>query len=318
MKYLTSVYLLIYSVLFCSSVEINAAEYNSYSDLLESKETCFSSPRLCISQIDGNIVHIKKNSTHWYRLVNLKLLALWEIRDVKALKLELHKYVHLDNAPPVFLTTVYTLHSKMLFSDNETEQSTLYANKAVALIEKVNEVSFDANRYAEIIIMYNQLKQYESALEFIAWINIRIAKMGAVNHFPKLQTAIAHTYLFLDDYDVALQHFQLALAGFIEIDYPLETAESYHNVARVFQEKKDYDQAITAFNKALQWMDSAAKVGDYAIEAKNYTQLRLIETLQSNGQYDEAQVLLNDINPRQVDEWVLDLYEQVKSNKPMN
>jgi len=98
-------------------------------------------------------------------------------------------------------------------------------------IKKVNGVSFDADRYAEIIILYNQLNQYENALKFITWINKRIARMG-----------------------------------------------------------------------------------NYSVEAKNYTQLRLIETLQKNGQYKQAKLLLKGVNPREVGKSTITLISAIKAH----
>ena len=127
--------------------------------------------------------------------------------------------------------------------------------------------------------------------------------------------AIAHIHIKAADYDLALTHYQYALTGFIETEYLLETAEGYHNVARALQGKKEYTQAISAFKKALNWMSSAVKVGNYAIEAKNYTQLRLIETLQEDNQYLPAKLLLEEVNPEQVSRSTLPLYQQLKSNQ---
>lgn len=300
--------------MFLFTAQINASGYDSTPDFLENKKSCLASPRLCINQVDENIENIKRHSTQWYRLINFKLLAIWEIRDLKWLKKEIHQYVDLPNAPPVFLTTVYTLHAKMRFNDGDMEKGALYANKSVELIKKVNDVSFDADRYSEIIILYNGLNQYEKASEFIVWINKRIARMGPAHYFPKLQTAIAHNYIHMADYDLALKHYQQALTGFIEINYPLETAEGYHNVARALQGKKEYAQAIPAFRKALQWMDSAVKVGNYSVESKNYTQLRLIETLQQNDQYTQAKLFLEGVNPNALGNRSITLYQQLMVN----
>lgn len=315
MKYTGQLFIVIYCTLLCFTTQANTPFDHSTSNVLKNKKSCLASPSLCLSQIDISIKEIKEHSTQWYRLTNLKLLAIWEIRDSSWLKKEIHPYVNLNNAPPVFLTTVYTLHAKMLFSDGDKEQGTLYANKSVQLIKKVNEVSFDTDRYAEIIILYNQLNQHENAIEFITWINKRIEKMGPAHHFPKLQTAIAHTYLSLSDYDLALKHYQFALQGFIETKYLLETAETYHNVARALQGKNDYSQAIPAFEKALQWMNIAVQEGYYSLEAKNYTQLRLIESLQKNGQHRQANILLNEVKPDDVDKGIINFYHQLKFNE---
>jgi tetratricopeptide (TPR) repeat protein len=315
MKKLRYIGKITFSIFICFATETNAEAESSGPYLLDNKMFCLAEPSLCLSQIDANIPTIKTYSTQWYSLINLKLLAIWEIRDTKTLKEEIHKYVNLNDAPPVFLTTVYTLHAKILFSDGDVAQGTLYANKSVKLIKKVNEVSFDADRYAEIIILYNQLSQYENAIEFITWINKRIARMGPIHYFPKLQTAIAHTYISIADYDLALEHYQYALTGFIETKYLLEAAEGHHNVARALQGKKDYIPAILAFKKALKWMNPASKVGDYTIEAKNYTQLRLVETLQQNKQYLQAKLLLKEINPAYVNKSTIALYQRLKRNQ---
>jgi len=314
MKSSMASYVFICSVLIFINIQVNANEQFITSNFLENKKTCISTPGQCLIQIENRIGEIKKHSTQWYSLVNLKLLAIWELRDINWLVKETHKYVNLNNAPPVFLTTVYTLHAKTLFSDGNIKQGTLYANKSVDLIKKVNNISFDADRYAEIIILYNQLNQKDKAKEFIHWINERIAKMGPDHYFPKLQTAIAHTYIQIADYDFALKHYQYALKGFIETKYELEIAESYHNIARAFQGKKEYNQAIPFFNKALTWMNSAVDSGNYSVEAKNYTQLRLIETFQQNSQYMKAKLLLKEIKPDEVSESNLILYQLLKKN----
>jgi tetratricopeptide (TPR) repeat protein len=306
------IHIVVFSILFCFTNQTFASSDGSSTYLFNNKTNCIASPGLCLNQLDERIKNIQEHSTQWYRLTNLKLLAIWEIRDVKWLKKEIHKYVDLYDAPPVFLTTVYTLHAKMLFSSGSLEEGTLYANKSVELIKKVNEVSFDADRYAEIILLYNQLNRNEDALEFIAWINKRIENMGPIHYFPKLQTAIAHTYTQHGDHDLALEHYQYALKGFIETNYRLEAAEGYHNVARALQGQKEYGKAIPAFEKALQWMNVAVKEGDYSIEAKNYTQLRLIETLQNAGQNMKATLLLNDVIPKDLDEGAITLYQKLK------
>lgn len=315
MSYPGHINLLILSVLLSFTTQAKAAVYESAPYSLENKQSCLASPSLCLKQIDKEISSIKKYSSRWYRLINFKLLAIWEIRDSKWLNKEIHQYVALTDAPPVFLTTVYTLHAKMLFGEGDIEQGTLYANKSVELIKKVNEVSFDADRYAEIIILYIQLKEYDNAITFITWIDERMARMGPSHYFPKLQTAIAHTYLNIANYDLALTHYQYALTGFIETKYPLETAEAYHNLARALQGQKDYSQAIPAFETALQWMDSAVESGDYSIEAKNYTQLRLIETLQAEGQYTQAKLLFKGVNPEELSKRSTTLYQKLKRDE---
>ncbi|KXJ52577.1 MAG: hypothetical protein AXW17_07815 [Colwellia sp. Phe_37] len=315
MKNLSHTGIFLYSVLLLFTNQSKAFVYDGTSPLLENKNSCLFSPRACLDQIDENIGKTKNNSRQWYRLINLKLLATWEIRDIKALKEEIHKYVDLHHAPPVFLTTVYTLWAKLLLSDGDLEQGALYANKSVELIKEVNEVSFDADRYAEIILLYNRLNQYDNAIEFITWINQRISRMGPTHYFSKLQTAIAHTYLRIVNYDAALQHYRDALTGFIATKHLLETAETHHNIARALQSKKQYSQAIAEFKKALKWMNTAVELGNYTIEARNYTQLRLIETLKENGQYLQAKLLLKEVNPAKVNQSTLDLYQQLKRDE---
>jgi hypothetical protein len=87
---------------------------------------------------------------------------------------------------------------------------------------------------------------------------------------------------------------------------------------RVLQGKKEYNQAIPSFKKALKWMDTAIKVGGYSIEAKNYTQLRLIETLQESGQYMQAKQRLEEVNVSQVDKNSTTLFLLLKSNELSN
>lgn len=309
MKYLWRIKTLVYLLLIYFTSQSYAYAYDNF---LVNKKSCLASPSFCLKQIHENIKSINKHSTVWFRLINFKLLAIWEIRDVERLKKEIHQYIHLNDAPPIFLTTVYTMHAKMLFSDGNIEEGNEYAEKAVALIKKVNIVSFDADRYAEILILYIQFNQYENVEKFIMWVNNRIEKMGPPQYFPKLQTALAHAYFNFSDYDLALKHYQFALTGFIETDYSLETAEGYHNVARALQGKKEYNQAVVAFKKALKWMDSAVTEGNYSIEAKNYTQLRLIETLQQSAHPKQAKLLLEEIKPNQVDTGSLTLFRQLK------
>ena len=62
-------------------------------------------------------------------------------------------------------------------------------------------------------------------------------------------------------------------------------------------------------------MNTAVELGNYTIEARNYTQLRLIETLKENGQYLQAKLLLKEVNPAKVNQSTLDLYQQLKRDE---
>ena len=59
-------------------------------------------------------------------------------------------------------------------------------------------------------------------------------------------------------------------------------------------------------------MEPAVKSGGYAITAKNYTLLRLIETLQQNKQFLQAKLLLKQIKLKEVNQSSLTLYQQLK------
>lgn len=280
--------------------------------LFKDRQYCLSFPRECLQQSEEELVSVQPYTLEWYRIKQNRLSALFQLQQNSQLKQEVAPLVDLEDAPPVFLTTVYTIHSKLLLVDGDTEQGMFYLEKAVSLIKAVNQVSIDPTRYAEVSNLYTYAKDWQSAKEFGLWAQRRLANIKNLVAMASFHTSQGHVYNHFEEYKQAAFHYGMALKGYLQKGNAIHCAVGYHNLARVYQKTGKLDAAILHFNKAIEWSDIHGE--DYDGKGKIHTQLRLTQAYISNGQLDEANKLFTSIN-RDIMPYYFDyVYAEVESD----
>lgn len=295
--------IIVLSVLFCSS------SFAQNDALFNDRDYCLSLPQECLTLSASALKDVPEYSLDWYRIKQNRLTAMYQLQLHDQLRPELAPLVTLDDAPPVFRTTVYTIHAKLLLIDGEKELGNEYVEKTVALIKAVNEVSIDPTRYAEISNLYTYAKEWQKAKEFGLWAQVRLANIKNLVAMASFHTSQGHVYNYFKEYEQSGFHYGLALKGYLKKGNAIHTAVGYHNVARTYQKTERFPEAIEHFLKSIEWSE---KLGvDYNELGKLHTQMCLVQAYLGNDQINEAKDLYASLNTEILPDYMQDLYQQV-------
>ena len=276
----------------------------------ENQDACFIQPAECVKQLKTKLSKTPKHSHKWYGIKNTYLLALWELSTDTELKAELDS-VDIAHAPPVFLTTVYTLKAKFAVFEKDMTTARVYAERAVSLTKAVNEVSDNMSRNAEIVVLYSSyLKDHERAKAFVDWVEQKQGLKPNPVQMATFNTAVGHLYSNNGQFGLARSYYLRALEGYLATDYKVRIAKSYHNVARCLQREHKLDDAIEYYTSSLTFFQ---ELGEQYIETGEYTRLRFAETLLESGRMPQAKFVFSQINVDSLSDYYISFYRDIKS-----
>lgn len=273
-------------------------------------QSCISFPRECIEGTQLQLESLEPETIDWYRAKHLLISALWVLQENEILPKEVAYLSTLDNAPPVLLATAYTIHAKLLIVGGQKELGREFAEKAVDLIKAVNEVNMSAKRYAEVVNLFNYLEDWQRAEEFAHWAADKLKSIKNPDAMPDFYTAIGHIYFKSDKFELAKVQYQSSLDGYLQTQNAIEIANSYHNIARCYQQLGQWAPSIARFELALFWFNKQGK--DYNKENKTHSQLRLTETLMMAGEIEQAKALMSSVEQEHIPSYFQSLHDDIK------
>ena len=285
--------------------------YAEDGPVFEDPSHCQSYPKECLIEIGSELQGTSKYSLDWYRLKQNQLNALFQIQSNKELKAELPELLTLEDAPPVFLTTVYTIHAKFLLIEGHEQKGREYVDRAVKLIKAVNEVSVDPDRYAEINNLYTYTKDWQAAKEFGLWAQRKIANIKNLAATANFHNSQGHIYSNIGELKQAEFHYGLALKGYLQSGNAINCAVGYHNLARTFQKSGRHEEAINHFHKAIEWTEKLGK--DYDAIGKGQALMRLTQSYIRNNQIEQAQTTFDLLDFSIMPEYFTATYKEVKA-----
>ncbi len=144
----------------------------------------------------------------------------------------------------------------------------------------VGEIGYEiAEAYLKIGVGYLQTQQYDLARDSHLE-SVRLLKNITVISEENRQLAIAANYHQLGrvaeeqrEYEQARSHYQQALDIYIEFGDRYEQAGTYHQLGSVAQDLREYEQARSHYQQAL---DIYIEFGDRYSQARTYSQLGLL------------------------------------------
>lgn len=281
------------------------ASPSAFTNLL----ACEKSPQACIVYTEAELGKTEVYSRTWYHLKNLSLAAQWQLIQMESLRKEIPTLANLTDAPAVFRVTVLTIYSKLALADSDEALGRKLVEEVTQLIKEVNAVSLNPDRYAELIILLNSVKDYGQAERVGKQLLTSFERSRRSIELGDFYTALGHTQYGQSKYPQARRYYQLALQSFIDMQHSLEISNTLHNIARSYQAMAQYDLAIPQFEQALQWKREAGENADPRNE--QYTRMRYVESLFHAGQRNKAQSEFEKIDQRHVLGSYLTLYSEI-------
>jgi len=135
----------------------------TYNELAKIDQTCISSSSQCLLNVETALLTSMNESRQWYRLKLFQLDALFNLQKFDQLSAEINTLLTLKTRPINFSVYVYIYHAKILNSKKETSLAKIYIEKAINLLEKINDKYPDPMRLIEIANIQAAMKEHTLA-----------------------------------------------------------------------------------------------------------------------------------------------------------
>ncbi|MBC3767767.1 hypothetical protein [Neptunicella marina] len=227
-------------------------------------EQCQQEPVTCLNWIEQQLPSSVTGSLKWYSLKLLQLDALVDLQKFEQVKVQLTPLLSDPDVPPVMLASVYTYHAKLLAFDKQTEQASLYLNKAIDLLMSINSVSFNLMRFVKIANLLIYLKQHDQAMELL--LKLENDFSTSPDHHFKLEvfSNITIVYQRRGQRQQQLKYAKRALDEARLYDNKHFICVSQYNVARAHQQLNQLRKAEGYFLQALtQARESKFEMGEF-------------------------------------------------------
>jgi len=296
------------ALIFVQPAKAAPQKPTSLEQLTQIQTICTASPNRCLANLDQIIADQKINSRVWYKLILLKMDALYALEKIVPLATLIQPWVDNSHAPIYFQISVYTYHAKILNAQHHTELSKQYLDKALKLMNETN-ASFPNPmillRIANLQMVFPD--QYQAAYNTM----IDIQKKFSRSQNPEFQMTLYNnlasfayhqklTHQFLDYCDKA--YFWAKKFGNIQ-----QLGVMAYNLARAFDIEQRLLEATTLYKTAI---DYAQQANDYAVQITS--KLYLAKLKLNQNQITQARFLFDSIDSSKVLPYRKAMYLQVQ------
>jgi tetratricopeptide (TPR) repeat protein len=149
----------------------------------------------------------------------------------------------------------------------DKDKALSYINQAFSLISTLTDDSLKAeanNTYGQVYISRNEkilaLRHYLNALRIAEeWKAGKLKEQGKLKLLRNCYINLSNFYSRIEDYDKAIDYYTLAneMLGHIkEKNTPYQRAIDYNSIGNLFAQKKNYDIAISYFERSIALADT--------------------------------------------------------------
>lgn len=200
----------------------------------------------------------------------IKLEANDSLKDILRLSL-INEYRHVNHDSALFYHQLAVKNASshlyikkrlaltkamLLFDESKFKQSNDSILLLVPFFEQENNSKDLANIHNALGINYQQLGDYQKAVEEHLK-SLTFSKKDSNNFMQGASYAnLAFVYFDIKEYDKSLEYYRIAKQNFEKIQQDRYVALMNGNMANVFADKKDYDSTIVYANKALAYFNS--------------------------------------------------------------
>ncbi len=291
--------------IFCCTGFSASAFALSYASL----DDCLIDAVACRTETSALLKHKTAGERDWYMLMYYNLSARWELENLDISIDEVAGYARLENAPDVFRIVVYTIYAKKLLTEGDTANGEKYVRLTRDLIMSSSDRLPDPRRLAELINLYNYLKQYETANDVAKWAVDKTANIQNPYAKAPLNLSIGHVAWFLKDYPRAIEYYRLVVDASEQIGEPMMLAFGQANLAVALRKTEQFELSRHWFEQAIASMQTA--LGEYQSKDLTYLKLRIIELDVLQGREEAGREALGHISQADVHEHHLPIYDKL-------
>lgn len=215
------------------------------------------------------------------------------------------------------LVTAYNNLSFLYMKLEEYKKAIAYSNKAIGLIDK-NHIDYNKGfSYSNLGICYKESENYDTALMYYQKALNQYKVHETLNAIPILYQSIGILYGFrLNKQDSALVYFEKGITMAKEYD-PNSLIELYYSLGQLYEDRKEYDRSLEAFNKSLRAAENSADLSGkmqahYEIYRINKIQNQLSAAL---NHFENYMALKDSIDTQKTKTSITQLVEKYENDK---
>ncbi len=162
----------ILSVIFLALVPVKAIA----SEDVSIHQTCDNSPVECLAKIDVFLSEETNESRVWFQYKLYQLKSLFQLSRYEQLYIEVTPWILRDDIPLKFKISAHIYYAKLLAGQGEKALANNYLERAIAILEDVNEVSPDPLLKVQIANTLNALGRYEQGYALLKPLEAKYSK----------------------------------------------------------------------------------------------------------------------------------------------
>ena len=271
------------SVLLLSSLKANA------DDDISIHQTCENSPLACLAKIDVFLSKETSESRVWFQYKLYQLKSLFQLSRYEQLYVEVTPWILRDDIPLKFKISAHIYYAKLLAGQGEKALANDYLERAIAILEDVNEVSPDPLLKVQIANTLNALGRYEQGYALLKPLEAKYSKRDMPVFKQDLFENLGHFAYRLGLLDEQLIYRKQAVKYAKQLDNPVILAISIYNLARAYQMLENYPLAFKYFEQAEQ-LEAMGETD------QNMIWYRRAEMSLAQGNVSEARQYFNHVN----------------------
>lgn len=265
------------------SLKVDATEH------VNIHQTCENSPLECLAKIDVFLSEETNESRVWFQYKLYQLKSLFHLSRYEQLYIEVSPWILRDDIPLKFKISAHIYYAKLLAGQGEKELANDYLERAIGILEDVNEVSPDPLLKVQIANTLNALGRYEQGYALLKPLEAKYSKRDMPVFKQDLFENLGHFAYRLGLFEEQLMYRKQAVKYAKQLENPVILAISTYNLARAYQALENYPLAFKYFEQAEQ-LEAMGKTD------QNMIWYRRAEMSLAQGQVIQARQYFNKVN----------------------
>lgn len=277
--------------------------YNHTSS--EVNQICRVDYEQCLTLLPEFLVNVELSEDAWYVFKTYQFEALFQLNHLEKLKQETAKFVDTDQGSVEFQFLTTTYYAKTLFADKQDKKGFYYLDKAKGLYQKIksnvsnplylvnygNIILIEAHRHRHAGNVTMAKRKYLEAKQMLLMVKKNYYHYNNPVFQLELYSNLSHCSAFLEQYSAAIEYSKKALFWSRQNDNLQQVGVAHFNLARSFQQAKQYTKARQAFIRSLEYFHDAK---DHVSAAVTY--LRLAEISVAIGDKQGTKKYLSEVD----------------------
>lgn len=144
-----------------------------------------------------------------------------------------------------------SVEKRLLNHFRNADSAVVYGNEMLVLARQINQPGYLGRAYNTRASAFEQLEQYDSAIEYYELAQIKLVEAADTTNLAFSYTGLGHIYLFQGFHDLSLAQYQKAVDLLSGTSDTNSLSKAYSNIGMVLMDRDLHSQAINYYKQAI-------------------------------------------------------------------